>query len=434
MADFDVLDVSRALQPLYGPRAHPDELARLAAERLTALLGAQVRLEMPEALGVRPQGAESAAGTWALEFQYDGVAGRLVGSGTEPAEAARAALRLELERLCAYVGLLRGIGAVFDRLEFRLQALHQIARTLTVARETAETESVIADFTRELFFSWWVALYRPRGDAWMEARVVHTLRGQSAPSQLRADDLAELAPVGTESRAVSVTERPHWLPTEVRALAPLDVGRVRVGCLMLGERMNEEPYREDDLQLLGTLAHASAIAIRNAELLERLREQTILDDLTGLYNRRYFDQKLPLEFARARRYGRPLSLILLDVDHFKAYNDDFGHTAGDVVLARIGALLRADIRSVDVGCRYGGEEFAVIVPDTAPAGARRLAERLHGAVSGMEATAGLRRPITVSIGVASFPENATEPHEVVEAADRALYRAKAEGRNRIVAA
>ncbi len=434
MTSLEPLELSRALRPLYGARANPDELVRRAADAVSAFLGGPVRLVLPEPLQVQPSGAEAGEMAWSVDFQHDGASGRVSGSHPVPDAAVQAALRVEMERFCAYLAVLRVVASVFDRLEFRLHALHQIARTLSVVREVGETEAHIVDFTGELFFAWWTALYRPRGDGRFEARRVRALRGASAPSPILGSDLAAFVAVGAESGAVPVKDAPTWLPEEARALAPLDVGGERLGCLLLGDRMNEEPYREEDIQLLATLAHSSAVALRNAELLEQLREQALVDELTGLYNRRYFDAEFALEIDRARRYRRPFSLLLVDVDRFKAYNDEFGHTAGDLVLARIGALLRADIRKVDTACRYGGEEFIVIAPETTAAQACALADRLHRAAGGMEPVAGLRRPITVSIGVASCPEHAEDSATLLEAADRALYRAKAEGRNRVVSA
>ncbi|MGH7545312.1 MAG: diguanylate cyclase [Gemmatimonadota bacterium] len=340
MAYPEALDIALALQPLYGTEADPDAIGDQAATRLGELLGTSLRLELPGAPPAGPPGADGEP-AWSLDFGHADARGRILGPGACPPEAVQAALRVELERLAAYLALLRSLGSAHDRLEFRLRALHQIARTLTIGRGPRETETLVADFTRELFFAWWVALYRPRGDGTMDARVVHSLRGQSAPPRLRSELLVRTLPVGTESRAVPVTERLDWLPTEARALAALDTGGVRIGCLMLGDRMNGEPYADDDLQLLATLAHTSAITLWNAELVERLREQAIQDDLTGLYNRRFFDAKLFDEVGRAHRYGRPLSLLLLDLDAFKAYNDEYGHTAGDVLLARIGLLLTA---------------------------------------------------------------------------------------------
>lgn len=433
MAHPEALDIALALHTLYGSKAEPDAIGMEAAQRLGTLLGGSVRVEWGDAAPVGPP-REAVEPGWSLEFPDADARGRLFARGARPPDAVQAALRVELERLAAHLSLRRSLGSARDRLEFRLRALHQIARTLTVGRGPQETETLVADFTRELFFAWWVTLYRPRGDGTLEARVVHSLRGQSAPPRLRADLLAHALPVGTESRAVPVTDRPDWLPTEARALAALDTGGVRVGCLMLGDRMNGEPYADDDLQLLATLAHTSAITLRNAELVERLREQAIQDDLTGLYNRRFFDATLTDEVGRARRYNRPLSLLLLDLDAFKAYNDEYGHTAGDVLLARLGAVVRADIRKSDIGCRYGGEEMAVIAPETSPEEARRLAERLHSAIVGLQPVGGVRASVTVSIGIAGFPEHGQEPAHLVEAADRALYRAKADGRNRIVAA
>jgi diguanylate cyclase (GGDEF)-like protein/PAS domain S-box-containing protein len=164
----------------------------------------------------------------------------------------------------------------------------------------------------------------------------------------------------------------------------------------------------------------------------RLEAVSRLDSLTGLFNRGYWDECLRQEFARYRRMPRDSSLVLFDVDHFKAINDEHGHTAGDEVLRQLGRLLNETLRSTDIVGRYGGEEFAIILPDTAAANARIMAEHLRQNVSALQIPhepAPLR--ITVSIGIAAITDDMPDAKTWVMLADQALYRAKADGRDRI---
>lgn len=177
--------------------------------------------------------------------------------------------------------------------------------------------------------------------------------------------------------------------------------------------------------------------LRQKQLVENLAEQATKDPLTGLSNRRQLMSDLSLEMKRAKRYGTPLALILLDVDHFKKYNDTHGHPAGDEVLRQVARLLTMNVRAFDKVARYGGEEFVVILPQTDLQGAAAAAEKLRRAIEehpflGEETQPGGK--VTVSLGVAGFPEHAGSVDELLEQADQAMYRAKAAGRNRVTVA
>lgn len=157
------------------------------------------------------------------------------------------------------------------------------------------------------------------------------------------------------------------------------------------------------------------------------------DALTGLYNYRYIQDTLPREIGQARRLGLPLSLIFIDVDFFKSYNDNFGHSAGNEALIAIAGVIRSSIRDMDLPCRYGGEEFLVLLPATDKFGAMSVAERIVRLVEAMKLPAPTAHGVlTVSVGVASFPADASDAGTVVEAADAAMYQAKAWGKNRAV--
>lgn len=177
-------------------------------------------------------------------------------------------------------------------------------------------------------------------------------------------------------------------------------------------------------------------SLRMSELLRMLAQKAHIDGLSGLYNRQYFDEKLSTEFNRTVRHGQSLSIAMIDIDHFKSVNDTFGHPAGDSVISGVASLISQQIRSIDIACRYGGEEFAIIMPETDPGQAYSLCERIRNDCELLAWSRHPARSITVSIGVAGVPsgEQVTiTPESWVEVADRNLYHAKQGGRNRVVA-
>jgi diguanylate cyclase (GGDEF)-like protein len=187
--------------------------------------------------------------------------------------------------------------------------------------------------------------------------------------------------------------------------------------------------------LVCLLAHGT---VKDIKRIATLEAETITDPLMEIYNRRHFERRLEEEFARARRYGFPLSLLLLDIDHFKKVNDEHGHPAGDLVLKGIGEILRSTVRNVDVPARYGGEEVTVLLPHTPDADASILAERIRRAIADhpfrVDTTAGPGIPLrcTVSIGVAAMTRECVNAGQLLRMADTAMYRAKQDGRGRTV--
>ena len=189
-------------------------------------------------------------------------------------------------------------------------------------------------------------------------------------------------------------------------------------------------------QLLDAFTEQLALAIANLELRETLRSQAIRDPLTELYNRRYMDETLLQELSRVRRKEATLSVIMIDIDHFKRLNDTAGHAAGDEVLRRVARQLMSAVRREDVACRYGGEEFALILPELAIEGAVERAERLRREIEDLFVEVGGKRigPVTASFGVACYPMHGSSGAALLHLADKALYQAKALGRNRVVVA
>jgi len=228
--------------------------------------------------------------------------------------------------------------------------------------------------------------------------------------RLRTDRRTRRVPILTilESRLVSkawaLTDEVVRRPVASRELA------IRVRALLRLEK----------------LAHDSRRTLR------RVRKQARIDSLTRLATHGAFKERLTRELHRAYRYRRMLSVLMADLDHFKHYNDNFGHPAGDRLLRLVARMVQSQVRQVDFGARYGGDEFSIILPETSKGAAGAMAERLRAAIESYPFPHHVAQPlgkVTVSIGVATFPEDATTEEKLLDAADRALYQAKADGRN-----
>lgn len=212
---------------------------------------------------------------------------------------------------------------------------------------------------------------------------------------------------------------------------PFSVGGRKVGILNVTDKADGLAYGEADLELLNAIAPQVAVLIDRATLQNRageLEQLSVTDALTGLLNRRYLEERLAEEIKRSNRYGYPMSFMMIDVDHFKSYNDEFLHTEGDKALKIVGKCLRDTLRSADVAARYGGEEFSILLPQTTSSEAATIAERLRENIAATEFP---NRQITVSIGIASCGIDLNSPSQLIEAADHALYEAKHRGRNNV---
>jgi two-component system cell cycle response regulator len=230
---------------------------------------------------------------------------------------------------------------------------------------------------------------------------------------------------------------------DIRSVAtiPFTIDRWRAGVLFLRTVRGERPLVTDDVEFADIVIRAAVAAIRRAQALEttradnrRLEALATTDPLTRVLNRRALLDRLTAEVDRARRFNSSLTLLLLDVDHFKMINDTAGHLAGDSVLRQLGALLEEAVRKVDVVARYGGEEFVAILPETSSEGGVTFAERLRERVASQSFDVGIDKPVhlTVSIGVATFPSpRVATTEDFFARADEALYRAKSGGRNQV---
>jgi len=202
---------------------------------------------------------------------------------------------------------------------------------------------------------------------------------------------------------------------------PLKVKDKLIGVFNIADKVSNEVFTEDDLRFLSVIVHQAAIQIENIELYEEEKRLAITDPVTGVFNHRYFQERLTDEINRAERYPHPLSLMMVDIDSFKSYNDKYGHQMGDFILREIAQAMKINVRKVDIISRYGGEEFTIILPETNAEQAYIVAEKIRKKIE----TVGL----TISIGIAEYRKTMGKD-ELIKEADEALYQAKREGKNK----
>jgi diguanylate cyclase (GGDEF)-like protein len=212
-------------------------------------------------------------------------------------------------------------------------------------------------------------------------------------------------------------------------LCPFDQDHLRI--VLCGKADDFSRISENDHLLLQTIGRQVAVAVDNSLLYKLTKHMAVTDELTGLHNYRFLQQHIKEEVARARRYSGFVSLLMIDADDFKAFNDSYGHVAGDKVLAELGQVLTDNVRTVDLVARYGGEEFSVLLPETDMMGAFAVAEKLRDAVCTRSFQEPYDRHLSVSIGLASYPTHGIDAESVLRAADDALYGAKNSGKNQV---
>jgi diguanylate cyclase (GGDEF)-like protein/PAS domain S-box-containing protein len=340
--------------------------------------------------------------------------------------------RKRMEEKLAEQNLERGqIIARLERQSNELAILGEMATLLQSAQVPGELHALVGYFTTRLFdAAGSLAVFAP---SCAYADDVARWGGESPGPPFSASDcwgLRSGRPHTSRSGGVVCAHvRPESLP---RLCVPLVAQGEMLGVLQL----QGEALAGADPQLLGAFSEPIALALANLQLREALRAQAIRDPLTNLYNRRYMDETFARELARVGRKGAPLSLVMIDVDHFKRLNDTAGHSAGDAVLKRVALRLMSGVRREDVPCRFGGEEFALVLPELPIERAAERAERLRGEIEGMFPDPDVPGvgPVTASFGVSCFPAHGTTEEGLLRAADAALYQAKRGGRNRVVLA
>ncbi|HEX7320536.1 MAG TPA: GAF domain-containing protein [bacterium] len=230
--------------------------------------------------------------------------------------------------------------------------------------------------------------------------------------------------------APDVTKEPHYVvgvkEAKSEVCLPLMIGERLVGVLDV-ESPVFDGFTQDDINLLSTLSAQIAIALENSRLYEEARRLSLTDPLTTLPNRRNFEVLIDAEIKRAERYRRPFAVLMIDFDNFKSYNDAYGHLAGDKILIKLSQIMKESIRDVDFLCRYGGDEFVAILPETEATFALEAADRMRGKILAQD----IDPPVTLSIGISTFPLDGKDSVMLIHLADQACYEAKQMGGNRV---
>jgi len=333
-------------------------------------------------------------------------------------------LRERVTELHTFLNLSRVLSTTLNMEELFRLALHLIGRSLHV---DAYSLMLLDESGKRLIVKASFGLPE-RGEAGRTVRLGDGISGlvaQTGQAKLVSD-------VSSEPRFLEV--EPWWSLDGSFICVPLRIkGREAIGVLN-AQKPDLSGFRLCDMDLFQSVADQVAAALENAQLYQRTRELTTRDDLTGLFNRRHFFDQLEKEVQRARRYTRSFSLLMLDLDDFKRYNDTYGHLKGDEGLKEVARLLLATTRRSDLVARFGGEEFVVILPEIKKAAAAVVAEKIRIAVE-QHAFAGRdgqpEGKMAVTIGVAAYPNDSEDGLALVDLADRALYAGKELGGNRV---
>jgi len=318
----------------------------------------------------------------------------------------------------------------------QLQAINAIAQQTTAVLDLEELLGTVCELIQDAFRAPHVSLFL-REDHDLVLRAHHGTLTPRIPEGGRFSASAEpwasiLASNGTamdRDLRIAPASTKFFVESASRLCIPLVSFGQTLGVLALDSAL-PDAFRDGDLQSLESVADICATAIQNAHYVERVKQLAYLDGLTGIFNRRFFELRIMEEIERARRYGTGMAVIMADIDQFKRLNDEFGHVLGDEVLRQVSSLFHQQLRKIDVVCRYGGEEFGILLTQANAQQAMHIAEKLRRMVATWQFP-GVPRTVTISAGAAAFPEHGATRDELVKAADAALYAAKQSGRNRV---
>ena len=332
----------------------------------------------------------------------------------------------------------------------RISLFNQMSEKLQACISLEETYPIINQFTQKLFLSAAGALYMLNSSRNAVEAITSWGKSLSGEKKFLPEDCRALRGgkmhITVDSSPESCCRHLSGATGRNSLCVPLLAQGETLGMLHLQQRTSHvsipaktifdessEGINEEMQQLATTVADYLALALTNIKLRDTLKQQAIRDPLTGLFNRRYMEETLNREISRSERYRTPLGIIMVDLDHFRRFNNTFGHDAGDVVLQDMGKFLQNNIRKEDVACRYGGEEFTLIMPGASLDVTEKRAETLRQKVQHLQIYYNnkLLDNVTLSLGVAVYPEHGSTGEAVIQAADVALYRAKQAGRNRV---
>lgn len=310
----------------------------------------------------------------------------------------------------------------------QMKQLTQVASMVPTHKNLPDTLQLVVNATMRSLGATYVTLIRPGEAAGIQpysagiTSLTPRQWGALAPQLLASSE-----PLHAGRERIAEMLGGPAVPLNVLTAVPLRDESGSPGALV-AEFQNIFPTAGTELDLLKVFADNAMIAISNARVVSQIQQMAITDELTGLFNRRYFMQELGREIARVQRSRQPFALLMIDIDWFKQINDQWGHSEGDRVLKEVAGALKAASRKSSIIARYGGEEFVCLLPETPLAGGVLGGERLREAVAALK---GMPRSITISVGVAAFPAHGSEGETLIIRADEALYTAKAAGRNRV---
>ncbi len=326
-----------------------------------------------------------------------------------------------------------------EKSQSQIETIYETSRTLVEKLNLDEVVGEILNIVQRVleynFFSLFILKDSDSVSLLGEIKDGEKIRHAEPKTEQRKEILSRVVMRGKPVRILDVTKEPGFETSIDQAKSFMAVpmlSRGKVIGVMEAYSTRIGAFLEQDEKIFSILAGSAALAIENAMLHQTTEELTVVDELTGLYNFRYFTRKLRTEIRRADRYELPLSLIMVDIDWFKQCNDTYGHLFGNVVLQELASRITESVRDVDEVCRYGGEEFVVILPLTKKPDAQMIGERIRRRVEQDEfgnGHEGFKVKITVSAGVASYPENGRTSKELIERLDQALYLAKGHGKN-----
>jgi diguanylate cyclase (GGDEF)-like protein len=321
----------------------------------------------------------------------------------------------------------------------QLEAINTVARHTTAVLDLDELLRVVCNLLLEWFRADHVTVLLAEGDAIRLRAHEGRLTPRFPPGAVMEGGSGLVARAMAAGKSImenDVTSVPGYIAgfveTQSEVCVPLMFFGEKLGVLALDSEQ-KEAFHEDDLQPLESVADICAAAIHNANNFDRVKQLAYVDGLTGIHNRRFFEMRFAEELERVGRFQGRVSLIMVDIDNFKKMNDEFGHLLGDEVLRSVSSILRQQLRKLDVVCRYGGDEFAIVAPETPIESAVRVAEKLRRQIE-QHHFPGVPRRVTISCGVAEHPTNGATRDDMVAAADHALYFAKQTGRNRVASA